>query len=120
MDFQSPLPGRERHTTGALRVALALLWFLGLTPSIGIAGSPEFDFQALQLLIERDRIGSIEAVLTALPTDLRSHYVLVFSSRSSQQASFRNPRAILYGSDAHLMLSFNGDPAEHGYQTLET
>ena len=120
MDFQSPLPGREQHSIGALRVALALLWFLGLTPAIGIAASPEFDFQALQLLIERDRIGSIGAVLTALPTDLRSHYVLIFSSRSSQQASFRNPRAILYGSDAHLMLSFNGDPAEHGFQTLET
>jgi len=110
----------ERHGVGALRVALALLWLLGLAPSIGIAASPEFDFQALQLLIERERIGSIEAVLAALPTDLRSHYVLVFTSRSSQKASFRYPRAILYGSDAHLMVSFNGDPAAHGYQTLET
>src|ERR1700687_202746 len=98
--------GREQHGIDTLRVALALLWLLGLTPSIGIAGSSEFDFQALQLLIQRDRIGSIEAALTALPTDLRPHYVLVFQRRSSQQASFRYPRAILYGSDAHLMLSF--------------
>jgi len=111
---------REQHGVGTLRVALTFLWLLGLMPSMGIAASSEFDFRALQLLIERDRIGSIEAVLKALPTDLRSHYVLVFSSRSSQKGSFRNPRAILYGSDAHLMLSFNGDPAEHGYQVLET
>jgi len=112
--------GCERTGVGTLRVALALLWLLGLTPSIGSAAAPEFDFQALRLLIERDRIDSIEAALAALPTDLRSHYVLVFSSRSSQHASFRYPRAILYGSDAHLMVSFNGDPAAHGYQTLET
>ncbi len=115
-----PHAGRAWQGVGALHVALALLWLPGLMPSIGIAASPEFDFQALQLLIERDRIGSIEAVLAALPADLRSHYVLVFSSRSSQKASFRYPRAILYGAGAHFMLSFNGDPAEHGYQTLET
>ena len=81
---------------------------------------PPFDFQALKTLIERDHIGSIEMLVKSLPADLRSHYVLVFSSRSLQQATFRDPRAILYGSDARLMLSFNGDPAERGYQMLET
>jgi mono/diheme cytochrome c family protein len=93
---------------------------LTLTASIGMAAPPDFDFQALQGLIARERIGSIEALLAALPTDLRANYVLVFSSRSLQQGTLRDPRAILYGSDAHLMLSFNGDAAERGYGAIET
>lgn len=84
------------------------------------AASSDFDFQALQALIESRRLGSIEQLLAALPADLRSHYVLIFSSRSSQEATFRDPRVILFGSDARLMLAFNGNPAAHGYATLET
>jgi mono/diheme cytochrome c family protein len=103
-----------------LRAVWALLLLFCIAHPLRAAASPDFDFQALQRLIEHGRIGSIDELLAALPADLRSHYVLIFSSRSSQEASFRDPRAILYGPDAHLTLSFNGNPAAHGYGSLET
>jgi hypothetical protein len=98
------------------RIALCLLW---LAPGARPAQSEEFDYRALRSVIERDRLGSIEAVLNALPVDLRSRYVLMFSSRSLQQASFREPRVILYSADGRLIVSFNGHPTQAGYEALE-
>lgn len=98
-----------------------LFWgLLGSSRALAAAQSPSFDFHALQLLIEEGESGTVEELLAALPVSYRSHYVLVFSSRSLQQASMRDPRAIIYGGDAHLIVSFNGDPAQRGYDALET
>jgi hypothetical protein len=55
-----------------------------------------------------------------LPQDLRTHYSLVFSSRSLQDASYEHPRAVLFGSKAQLILTFNGDPSQHGFAAVET
>jgi len=92
---------------------------------LGIAiGAPvcasEFGFGSIRELIASHGIRSVEELIEALPPDLRTHYTLVFASRSLQGANFANPRAILFGSDAGLIVTFNGDPAERGYAAVET
>lgn len=81
---------------------------------------PSFTFQALQDLIATQHLYSIEQLLPALPAELRSHYVLVFASRSLQEASLQSPRVILFGEDARLIITFNGEPGQRGYDSLET
>jgi mono/diheme cytochrome c family protein len=82
------------------------------------ARTPGFD--ALQHLVESKGIGSVEALVAALPADLRTHYTLAFSSRSLQTASFEYPRVILYGTDASLVVTFNGESTQRGYGAVET
>lgn len=80
----------------------------------------EFDFATLRSVIETRHVGSVEELVPLLPATLRSHYALVFASRSLQQATYSAPRAILYGSDAHLIVTFNGDASQRGFDTVET
>src|SRR5262249_19298254 len=52
--------------------------------------------------------------------DLRSHYVLMFRSRSLHGSSFAHPRAILFDPEARFVVSFNGDAGQAGFTALET
>ncbi|MBV8854597.1 MAG: hypothetical protein JOY91_14385 [Sinobacteraceae bacterium] len=83
------------------------------------AEAADFNFAALRTLIETRHIQSVEELLPALPAPLRYRYTLVFASRSLQQASYRDPRVILYGTDARLVLTFNGQPTQRGYEVIE-
>lgn len=101
------------------------LWGAGLLASAvaifnGAAAQQGFTFQALEGLIAAHQVQTVEELLAVLPAELRSHYVLVFASRSLQQASLRNPRVILFGEDARLILTFNGDSGQRGYDSVET
>ena len=78
------------------------------------------DFASLQRLVEQRDVRSIETLLPLLPAGLRSRYVLMFRSRSLHGASFENPRVILYGDDARLVVTFNGDPRLAGFDAVET
>jgi mono/diheme cytochrome c family protein len=84
------------------------------------AHAENFGFESLRRLIESGRIETIEELIAALPLDLRTHYTLVFSSRSLQEASFANPRAILFGTSAQFIVTFNGDASARGYGAVET
>jgi hypothetical protein len=84
------------------------------------APAGEFAFESLSQVIAEQHVGSVEELIAALPEDLRAHYSLVFSSRSLQDASFEHPRAVLFGSSAQLILTFNGDPSQHGFEAVET
>jgi hypothetical protein len=79
-----------------------------------------FTFQSLHDLIANHRVESVEQLLAVLPQDLRAHYTLVFSSRSLQDASLQSPRAILFGTDALLIITFNGERTQRGYESVET
>ena len=83
-----------------------------------LAGTPRFD--ALRERLESEQIGSVEALVAALPEDLRGAYTLAFASRSLQGASFSSPRAILYGTDAAFIVTFNGEAPARGHATVET
>jgi hypothetical protein len=80
----------------------------------------ELNFAALQQMIRSQHIVSIEQLLSALPPTQRSRYALMFESRSLQQASYRDPRVILYSADARFIMTFNGAPQQRGYAALET
>ena len=88
--------------------------------AFGDVRAAEFDFESLRALVDRSGAGGVEAVVAALPEDLRSRYTLVFDSRSLQGASWSNPRAVLFGSTARLVVTFNGEPSQRGYAALET
>jgi hypothetical protein len=78
-------------------------------------------FTQLTEAIEQHQATSIEEVLALkeIPEDLKQNYTLLFNSKSTQRSSLENPRAILFGNDAKLILTFNGDPKHNGYKTLE-
>lgn len=62
---------------------------------------------------------TLEQYLDTLPEAHFSHYVLMYKSRSLQEASHPNPRAILFGDDAKFIVSFNGHPHQRGFNSLE-
>jgi hypothetical protein len=75
---------------------------------------------SLRALISERAITSVDGLLEALPEPLRAEYTLVFHSRSLQDASYANPRVLLFGDDATLVVTFNGDPAARGFDAVET
>ena len=79
----------------------------------------EFDFAALRSVIETRQVNSVEDLIPLLPASLRSRYALVFASRSLQGATYIAPRVILYAADGHLVLTFNGDPDQRGFYSVE-
>ena len=94
---------------------------VGIIAAVNAAtAQPSFTFQSLQDLIAAHHVHTVEQLLAELPPELRSHYVLVFASRSLQEASFQSPRVILFGQDARLIVTFNGEPGQRGYDSLET
>jgi cytochrome c553 len=102
---------------------MRVLSVMGFCLALGLAEpapAGEFSFDSLRQVIALQHVGAVEELLAALPADLRAHYSLVFSSRSLQDASFEHPRALLFGSNAQLILTFNGDPSQHGFEAVET
>lgn len=78
------------------------------------------DLSALHALLRTGAVGSVEDLLARLPEAMRAQYVLVYESRSEQGASHEAPRAVLYNADATLVLTFNGEPNQSGYDRVET
>lgn len=70
------------------------------------SGQANFTFEDLARLVTNDRTPSIERVLSRLPENLRSNYILMYRSRSLQRATFQRPRAILFEKDATFLMSF--------------
>lgn len=81
-------------------------------------GSVTYD--SLKRLIIENNVVSIEELLPLLPESFRSHYALMFNSRSLQEASYGDPRVILYGPEAKLVVTFNGQAGQRGFNALET
>src|SRR5258708_32644808 len=104
--MRPPLPALPRPRQ--LLCAAALLAPAGPAASL--------DFASLQGLISQRDIGSVEELIAALPASERSRYALVFEIRSLQGASFENPRAILFGPDARLILPFHDDARPRGFR----
>ncbi len=62
---------------------------------------------------------SIAAILERLPESFRSRFSLMHQSQSLQEASYENPRIIMFGNDARTVMAFNGHPSQPGYGNLE-
>lgn len=61
----------------------------------------------------------ISDILRQLPADFRSGFVLMRETRSIQGASDRAPRVLMFGDDARTVMTFNGEPSQHGFSRLE-
>ncbi len=74
----------------------------------------------------RGNIKAVEDALCLIPKDIRSHYVLVHSSRSAQGSRPEAPRAIFYKSkerngtyELEFAISFNGHPDDTNFHNIE-
>ncbi len=83
------------------------------------AHSAEFTYEDLVSIVKNKSITTIDTLLPELPESLRGGYTLMKKSRSQQEASFQNPRAILFGENGKLTCAFNGDASQDGYDLLE-
>ncbi|HEV7611707.1 MAG TPA: hypothetical protein VGO37_07535 [Steroidobacteraceae bacterium] len=84
------------------------------------ACASDFNIDTLAAYIRTRNVQSVEEMLALLPSELRANYALAFASRSLQDATPSAPRAILFGSDARFIVTFNGDAGKRGYDVLET
>ena len=96
---------------------LRALFVGGMLALLGVAPSrlDAQDFASLQAQISAHGITTVDGLVQLLPESMRTQYTLAFHSRSLQGASYGSPRAILFGADASLVITFNGDPSERGY-----
>ena len=69
--------------------------------------------------IEVCQLTTQEQVIERLPLRFRQSYVFMPESRSRQESTPDQPRAILYGSDAKFVLTFTGNNALHAGTDLE-
>lgn len=101
------IPGRTDYYSYYLRNAVPL--------------EQEMTFEKLKSLIQAKNLNSVEQVIQNLPFEmLNDNYVLMYHSRSLQDATPQAPRALLYSPTARFVLSFNGgEPGKAGAQTLE-
>ncbi|HYP34392.1 MAG TPA: cytochrome c [Burkholderiaceae bacterium] len=98
-----------------LQIALALL---ASNPPLAVLCATPMTDRLVQEVAERQAT-TVEQALGLLSPSLRSHFALVFSSRSLQAASYADPRAVLFGNDARFVVTFNGNADQRGFDTLE-
>jgi hypothetical protein len=100
----------------AVALGLALFSLQG-HPSDAVGDT--ISYAKLRHLIESNDLTSIEQVLAMLPAGLRSRYVLMYSSGSTQPATFVKPRVLLFTPDATFVMAFNDTADYRGYKKLE-
>lgn len=78
-------------------------------------------YDELKEYILSHSLKSLDALIPCLPVRYLETWVLMFESHSLQTATPQMPRAILYGADSRLVLTFTGDSQrKEEYNTLET
>lgn len=85
------------------------------TPA-GVGANNFWDFKDLIL---KNGITRLEESLPFLPQELRENFVLMYASKSLHEASYQEPRAILFGKDASFVVSFNGSASQRAGSALE-
>ncbi len=62
---------------------------------------------------------TVDEVVALLPPQYRAHYVLAYAGHAAQTSSELNPRVLAFGRDAHLIITFNGEADQPGFEMLE-
>ncbi len=106
------VPGRIARASAAIAASAVVA---GALP----AAASGMDYPTFARLIRERGVTSIGDALALLPAELRLNYTLVHQTGSIQQASVESPRVLLFGTDAKLVVTFNGSPDESGYDKLE-
>ena len=82
-----------------------------------------FSREKVRQMLSSGNIQSVENVLEYLEEtghdDFFHHYVLMFHSRSSQEASFEHPRAIMVSPRSEFVMAINGSEEQEGGQRIE-
>jgi hypothetical protein len=81
----------------------------------------EYSLEKLLTDIQNKNLNTIEEVIAQLPKHMTDkNYVLMYRSRSLQEATPESPRAIVYTPTASFILTFNGGhKKQKGYNSLE-
>ena len=103
---------------------LLLTLVLAIQAHAGYPVNPNADdqisYDSFRRAIEADtKIQSIEEALKLVPKRFYDNHVLVYRSRSLQDASFLFPRAIAFGESGKFILTFNGNERQRGFNKLE-
>jgi hypothetical protein len=105
-----------------LTFSLLLITFAASAGTADSYAKPEkaqFFKADLKRLVQANDIKSTSDLLSKLPAEMFKIPAIIFKSRSLQEASFANPRVVLFNGDASLAISFNGDPSQEGYEAIE-
>jgi hypothetical protein len=78
-----------------------------------------FDYEDVVELIRSGKLSSVEQVLARLPAEYLENFTLAYRSRSLHESSYDFPRAILFGENAKLILTFNGSDDQSRFEDLE-
>jgi len=104
-----------------LVLGIASRWLLTRPDESKDLASTHADFDLKTLYQNINQFSSVESLLAHLPASLRSRYVLVYKSRSLQEASFTEPRVVLFDKYAKAIVTFNGGTSYvGGADTVET
>ena len=69
--------------------------------------------------IQNNKITKVEDALAILPNEYLLHYGLVYDGKGVQESAQQFPRAVLFGNDGHMILTFNGSSDLGGYNEIE-
>jgi hypothetical protein len=82
-----------------------------------------YSFETFQEQLKQFKVpargDALAAFLQTLPATLKNSYVIVYESRSLQDASGNFPRIVAFSPRADFVFAFNGHPKQHGYNQLE-
>lgn len=91
-----------------------------------IAPNPDLGDPKLSDILKIVKLDSTRSIYTFLANLSRqfpnylSMYTLMYHSRSLQSASFKSPRAIVFGATAQTIIAFNGDKVLPGDKLAES
>lgn len=84
--------------------------------------SKDLTFSELKEILQKNQFSKIEDLLQYLrkeKPDYMSRYTLGYNSKSLHVSSTEFPRAIVFGTSAKTILTFNGSPKQRNYEMLE-
>lgn len=76
-------------------------------------------YETFQKKIQDSKAQTLEHALELVPSAFFQNYVLMYRSRSLQDASYLMPRAIVFGRSSKFIMAFNGHEKQKGYNNLE-
>lgn len=94
--------------------------YLGQYP---LTESKDPSFQNLMDIIKKNRPEKLADFLKNIKKSFPGYfdkYTLAYESLSQQKASYENPRAIVFGDTARMVIAYNGHPSQKGFSSLET
>ena len=109
--------GPSSASAGQAKLAETGYYGLPIPPPSG------WTFQRLRAVLVESGSSTVAEFLTALKKADPGFFrfsAYVYATNSIQGASLRDPRAVIYASDAGVVLTFNGDPSQDGYASVET